>query len=413
MEEIKNVPEIRFGGFTDNWGITQLNEVTELFEYGLNASAVEYDGVNKYIRITDIDDKTNNFNQNAITSPNTNLEFAENFKLKEGDLLFARTGASVGKSYLYKNSDGLVYFAGFLIRARLNSSNDFNFIFQKTLSNEYRKFVQITSQRSGQPGINAQEYSEFEFSIPKHTEQKRIGALLFNIDSLVVNHNTQLKKLTNLKKAMLIKMFPQDGASVPEIRFKGFDEVWEKCILSDVTEYHNGKGYESEQSTSGKYELINLNSISIDGGLKPSGKFINNAELTLNKDDLVMILSDVGHGDLLGRVAIIPENNKYVLNQRVALLRPELEVLPLFLYYTINVNQIYFKKQGAGMSQLNISKSSVEDFEFLYPTIREEQIKISNYFKNFDNLITNHKEQLKKLNQIKKACLSKLFVSQD
>ncbi|WP_405370989.1 restriction endonuclease subunit S [Nonlabens sp. Asnod2-A12] len=261
--------------------------------------------------------------------------------------------------------------------------------------------------------IRNSDLEETYLIYPPLEEQILIGDFFKNLDSLLANHNTQLKKLTNLKKAMLIKMFPQDGASVPEIRFNGFDGEWEKCILSDVTEYHNGKGYESEQSMSGKYELINLNSISIDGGLKPSGKFINNAELTLNKDDLVMILSDVGHGDLLGRVAIIPENNKYVLNQRVALLRPELEVLPLFLYYTINVNQIYFKMQGAGMSQLNISKSSVEDFEFLYPTNREEQIKVSNYFKNFDNLINNHKEQLKKLNQIKKACLSKLFVSQE
>lgn len=77
--------------------------------------------------------------------------------------------------------------------------------------------------------------------------------------------------------------------------------------------------------------MINLNSISIDGGLKSSGKFINYAKETLCKDDIVMILSDVGHGDLLGRVAIIPENNKYVLNQRV--LYCELLIIQIQSFY--------------------------------------------------------------------------------
>ena len=126
------------------------------------------------------------------------------------------------------------------------------------------------------------------------------------------------------------------------------------------------QGHEEKQSESGKYELINLNSISIDGGLKPSGKFIDEETETLLKDDLVMVLSDVGHGDLLGRVAIIPENNRFVLNQRVALLRNNSSVDIKYLFSYINAHQIYFKKQGAGSSQLNISRGSVETLKFYY-----------------------------------------------
>ena len=153
--------------------------------------------------------------------------------------------------------------------------------------------------------------------------------------------------------------------------------------------YKNGKGHEDNQSDEGTYELINLNSISIDGGLKPSGKFIEDGSDTLLENDLVMVLSDVGHGDLLGRVAIIPENNRFVLNQRVALLRINDDTNPYFLFSIINRHQDYFKKLGAGSSQLNISRGTVEDFVVDYPC-QDEQRKIAKCFQNLDTLITLH-----------------------
>lgn len=170
--------------------------------------------------------------------------------------------------------------------------------------------------------------------------------------------------------------------------------AWEQRKLGELTIYRNGTGHEEKQSESGKYELINLNSISIDGGLKPSGKFIDEETETLLKDDLVMVLSDVGHGDLLGRVAIIPENNRFVLNQRVALLRNNSSVDIKYLFSYINAHQIYFKKQGAGSSQLNISRGSVENFEVLLPH-KDEQKKIGKYLSSIDNLITLHQRKKK------------------
>lgn len=196
--------------------------------------------------------------------------------------------------------------------------------------------------------------------------------------------------------------------NTPKIRFKGFADDWEQRKLCEITNYSNGKGHEGNQSDEGSYELINLNSISIDGGLKPSGKFIEDGTDTLLENDLVMVLSDVGHGDLLGRVAIIPENNRFVLNQRVALLRIMDNTNPYFLFSIINKHQAYFKKEGAGSSQLNISKSSVENFVVDYPQI-EEQIKIANYFENLDNLITLHQRKCDETKQLKKFMLQKMF----
>ncbi|QVK09414.1 restriction endonuclease subunit S [Mycoplasma mycoides] len=165
--------------------------------------------------------------------------------------------------------------------------------------------------------------------------------------------------------------------------------TWEQEKLGDLFNYFNGKSYEHIQSNRGKYELINLNSISIDGGLKSSGKFIDGENKTLLKNDIVMILSDVAHGNLLGKVAVILHNNRYVLNQRVALLRSKSEININFVSHKLNSENLYFKENGTGTSQKNISKSVVEEYILRYP-LNNEQSKISSLFSNLDSLITLH-----------------------
>lgn len=158
------------------------------FEYGLNAAAKEFDGKNKYIRITDIDDASREFLLSDLSSPDICLDGMSKYLLSSGDIVFARTGASVGKTYIYRENDGIVYFAGFLIRAKVNQDNDAEFVFQSTLSPSYEKYIRITSQRSGQPGVNAQEYGEYDLFAPSKEEQQRIGHFLRGIDSLITLH---------------------------------------------------------------------------------------------------------------------------------------------------------------------------------------------------------------------------------
>ena len=196
-----SVPEIRFKGFTDPWEQRKLGELSRSFEYGLNAAAKEYDGQNKYLRITDIDDTSRQFVSADITSPDANLAEADNYRLSDGDVLFARTGASVGKTYLYKKSDGLVYFAGFLIRAKIKESVSAGFIFQNTLTRSYERYIAITSQRSGQPGVNAQEYAEYQLMLPELFEQEKIAKLLEALDTLITLHQREhIKPILEVKR---------------------------------------------------------------------------------------------------------------------------------------------------------------------------------------------------------------------
>ena len=283
-------------------------------------------------------------------------------------------------------------------------------------------FNTLTSLSSGgtAKGVSQKSLAGVDVRIPVDLREQTLLATYFhNIDHLITLHQRKVESLIKFKKGMLQKMFPKEGCDIPEIRFKGcydeygnwvaFTDPWEQRKLGDLTTYRNGTGHEEKQSDVGKYELVNLNSISIDGGLKPSGKFIDEETETLIKDDLVMVLSDVGHGDLLGRVAIIPENNRFVLNQRVALLRNNGFADTKYLFSYINAHQRYFKLQGAGSSQLNISRGSVENFEVLLPK-RDEQKQIGECFSNLDHLITLHQRKIDMLKKLKSACLSEMFI---
>nr|WP_288920487.1 restriction endonuclease subunit S [uncultured Bifidobacterium sp.] len=200
------------------WEQRKLGELADSFEYGLNVPASDFDGIHKYLRITDIDDETHRFNESDLTSPLTDLMKCEQYRLAEGDLLFARTGASVGKTYLYQSSDGLAYYAGFLIRAHIHDDASADFVFQSTLTERYRRFVSITSQRSGQPGINAKEYSEYEVPTPSLSEQRLIGRLFSRLDALITLHqrkhnNTDIEHATGeMRESTQMMSTPVSGS---------------------------------------------------------------------------------------------------------------------------------------------------------------------------------------------------------
>ena len=185
--------------------LTKLSDITTRFNYGINAAAKPYDGYNKYLRITDIDEDMRVFNQDNITSPDAiNVD---SYLLQEGDIVLARTGASVGKSYIYDPNDGRVVFAGFLIRMQLVDSVCPYFVFTCTQTEHYKNYIRLVSQRSGQPGVNTKEYGDFEFLIPPTIEeQHRIASFFRNLDKQINTQTQQIEKLKQMKKACLSQM---------------------------------------------------------------------------------------------------------------------------------------------------------------------------------------------------------------
>ena len=398
MDNKKNgIPKLRFPGFTGAWEQRKLGEVATF----INGRAYKQNelldsGKYKVLRV-------GNFYTNDSWYY-SNLELADKYYIDEGDLVY--TWSATFGPHIW-NGEKVIYHYH-IWKIELSKFLDRDFTLQ-ILEADKAKLLANTNG-STMIHVTKKDMESKVISLPNIEEQKKIGSYLMKFDSLITLHQRKLEHLQEQKKGLLQKMFPKNGETVPEVRFPGFTDAWEQRKLSSMTQYKNGKGHEDKQTDSGDFELVNLNSISIDGGFKHSGKFINESDDgILYKNDLVMILSDVGHGDLLGRVALIPDDNKFILNQRVALLRPNKTVNPEFLFFYINSHQKYFKSQGAGMSQLNISKKSVETFSSLVPNI-DEQKKISLFLMKLDSLITLHQRKLDHLELMKKGLLQQMFV---
>ena len=372
-------PKIRFKGYEEDWEQRKLSKVAKYRNGKAHENSIAENG--KYIvvnsKFVSTDGRVRKFSNEQIEP------------LYKGEIAFVLSdvpnGRAIARTFLV-DKDGKYTLNQRIAGITPYENTDSYFL--HILMNRNRYFLKFDDGNK-QTNLSVNDVTNFEEKYPSYEEQYKIGQCFSNLDHLITLHQRKCEETKKLKKYMLQKMFPQNRKRVPEIRFAGFTDDWEQRKLGDLTTYRNGTGHEEKQSDVGKYELVNLNSISIDGGLKPSGKFIDEETETLIKDDLVMVLSDVGHGDLLGRVAIIPENNRFVLNQRVALLRNNGFADTKYLFSYINAHQRYFKLQGAGSSQLNISRGSVENFEVLLPK-RDEQKQIGECFSNLDHLITLH-----------------------
>ena len=190
---------------SETWKEVALCDVASGFEYGMNAAATVYDGSHKYIRITDIDDNSHLYSQDVPVSPEGQVD--EKYRVRENDILFARTGASVGKSYRYQRSDGDLYYAGFLIRIHVNSDVNCGYVFQNTLTEAYRRWVLLESARSGQPGINAEQYKQYRFLLPPLELQNKISTLATNLDNLICKEGNLLSQIEQVKTALLQRLF--------------------------------------------------------------------------------------------------------------------------------------------------------------------------------------------------------------
>lgn len=196
----------------EGWKKLKLGEcLRQKPDYGINAPAVEYDNnLPTYLRITDITED-GYYSRNDIVSVSS-LD-ALNYKLEDGDLVFARTGASVGKTYLYNQKDGILVFAGFLIRVRTDEQIVLSQFFKyQTQTPNYKNWIAANSMRTGQPGINGNEYGEFTFYIPYKndnpdlSEQRRIASILSSIDKKIESEKKVLEKYKKIKKGLMEKL---------------------------------------------------------------------------------------------------------------------------------------------------------------------------------------------------------------
>ena len=365
---------MRFKTFEQKWEYSTIGECSISLEYGMNATAIKYDGKHKYIRITDIDEETSAFIPNPLSSPDGELE--EKYLVKENDILFARTGASVGKSYLYNNNDGELYFAGFLIRARIKSEYNGTFIYYQTKSKKYDRWVKLTSMRSGQPGINSQEYSSYPIALTSKDEQDKIADFLQLLDNRISVQNKIISKYETLIKGLCDRVFRHNKS----IRLSDLVKCRTATLQeSDIVKYCDGEykvfGASGVIATIDKYQFDRSGILVLKDGSNAGKVQFASGKYSVIGTSVVLIPNDVNDAKFLYFALLAVDFDKY--------------------------------KVGSGIPHIYFKDYSNEQIYYPEATLRE---KINKTLSCYETKVEIEKEMLSALQKQKTFLLQSMFI---
>lgn len=324
-------------------------------------------------------------------------------EIYKNDILFAGSGETkeeIGKSIAYIGKE-FAYAGGDIIILRQNKVQSLFITYY--LNSIGRKQLNRLGQGDSVVHIYKSTLENVKIPVPPLDEQKKIADILSLWDKAIQQTKELIAYKETQKKGLMQNLL------TGKKRLHGFNEKWKTIKLGEICEYQNGNSNEEYIVSNGQYSLITLNSIDINGRLKNEHKKVDRGFPFLNKNDIIMILSDIAHGFFLGLSTIIEENNKYILNQRVGLLRPIKNINSMFVSYLINLNQHYFKKHGQGSSQLNLSKSDIINFPIHIPLDIKEQNIIVEIISKADEEINLLNKQLDLYTEQKKGLMQNLL----
>ena len=302
-----------------------------------------------------------------------------------GDLILSNS-MSFGKPYIM-GIDGCIHDGWLLIR---NTYGVFDLTFLCHLLGTPQMLSQYRSLAAGSTvnNLNKELVGNTVVTIPSITEQRVLGDYLEQLDNLITLHQRKFEKLTNVKKSMLEKMFPQNGSSYPEIRFKGFTDPWEQRKLGELVDVCSGRDY--KHLSEGTIPVYGT------GGYMLS---VNDA-LSYDRDAI-----GIGRKGTIDRPYILKAPFWTVDTLFYAIPREKVD-----LNYAFDIFQnIDWKKKDESTGVPSLSKTAINDIDVLAPKHDEQQI-IGQFFAAIDNLITLHQRELEKLQNIKKSMLEKMFV---
>lgn len=409
---MKKLPELRFDGFDGEWEEVQLGTEADVRD-GTHDSPKYVNKGYPLITSKNIVNGKLNFNDISFISEEDFFLINKRSKVDIGDIIMPMIG-TIGNPTILNRDD-------FAIKnvALIKKSNNLNNRFLLNLLNSkvFSKYLYRENAGGTQKFIALGIIREFLFNRPTIDEQEKIGGLFRKIDDLIEIQEDKVSKMRDYKKSMLQKTFPQKGELVPELRFDGFDGDWETTSIKRLGSFLGGTSIESEFNDFGEYKVISIGSYSesskyIDQGLRVSLNYKTKSKL-LEKDDLTMVLNDkTAKGNIIGRVLLIEESDKYAFNQRTQKISPDLDKYnSLFLYYLLNSNKFRdkIKRLAQGNTQIYINWSSIENLCVKIPSLKEQE-KIGNFFKNLDTQIENEEKLLESYKMMKKSLLQKMFV---
>ena len=406
MTEQAKVPAIRFAGFTDPWEQRKLGDVADIKTgpFGTLLHAEDYvdDGIPI---VTTEHFKTGVLPKDKEGIPQVSEEDAkrlEQYRAKEGDILFSRVGSVDANAQVFAGQDGWL-FSGRVLRARPDLTLVSSAYLHYELETEEVKSSVISRAVGGtMASINTEILFQTPIFIPaKMTEQNKIGSTCARLDSLITLHQRKYDKLVIFKKSMLEKMFPKDGESVPEIRFAGFTDPWEQRKFSNLTDRV------SMQSSDPDLPQVEYEDI-VSG------------EGTLNKDlrdkeggktGIKFYAGDVLYGKLRPYLMnwLYPQFNGVAVGDFWVLRATECD--SSFLYRLVQTDGFQrLANVSSGSKMPRADWNLISQSFFAVPADYAEQRVIAKSLAELDNLITLHQRKLELLQNIKKSLLDKMFV---
>lgn len=398
-----HVPKLRFPGFEGEWEEKSLSDIATGFDYGMNAASGVFDGSNKYIRITDIDEESRCYTDENPVSPKGELD--DKYLVRENDILFARTGASTGKTYLYKKSDGKLYFAGFLIRISVNCDNNSIFVYNATLTDRYNRWVRLTSMRSGQPGINSQEYSSYKTYYPLLAEQNKIASFLKKLDKRIEKQRKLVELLKSYKRGVSTALFTRK-LRLSEPR-SSYAAEWSKKYLGNIFS-------ERAEKATGNERLL---AVTINSGVQDR----TDLDLKDNSSDDKRNYRVVRVGDLAYNTMRMWQGACGV-SEFDGIVSPAYTVLyvadssenfaPFWGYYFKEISMLHtFQRNSQGLTSdtWNLKYEKFAHISVYAPSF-QEQVQIVEFLDHISDKITTNENLLNALVKYKRGLLSLLFI---
>ena len=388
---MSDVPHLRFPEFSGEWEKCKLGDIATGFDYGMNAAAKPFDGENKYIRITDIDEASSTYIDKDIVSPDGTL--TENYLVNDRDILLARTGASTGKSYLYRKSDGKLYYAGFLIRANVTKHNPY-FVFSQLHTHRYWSWVSIMSARSGQPGINSQEYSSFPVYVTSLREEEKISALLSLIDERIATQNKVIEDLKKLKSAIAERVYNCRTYQLYRIG----------DVIEQVSKRNNSMSIDKVLSVSNKLGFINQSEQFEDRIV--ASEDTSNYKIVY-KDDFAYNPARIN----VGSIARLKHFNKGIVSPMYICFRVKQGIALDYLEYFFTTNYFFneMQKRLEGSVRQCLSFEGLCNIPIYIPNLDEQQ-KMGRKVSVIMEKIDNENRYLDSLKMQKKYLLRQMFI---
>ena len=408
----RKTPRIRFKGFTDDWEQRKLsNFAIKAVDNRGKTPPLSEEGTHPLIEVAALGSGHPDYSK--VEKYLDDYSFEHNLRdyIKEGDILFSTVG-SIGLVSLMDSRENAVI-AQNIVAFRAKDGYLPKYLYSVFSTEENQDRANRIVMGAVQPSIKVSQLVDVEYFVTQDIEEQRlIGDLFYNLDSLITLHQRKLEKLKIVKKAMLENCFPKNGEKVPRFRFSGFTGDWEQRKLGEMADIVGG----GTPSTSvlefweGSINWYSPAEISEQIYLTSSQRKItelgyNHSSAKILPVGTVLFTSRAG----IGKTAIL--SVKGCTNQGFQSIVPhEGKLNSYFIFSRTEELKRYGEIVGAGSTFVEVSGKQMANMELMMPKNIEEQAHIGQYFSHLDHLITLHQRKLEKLKIVKKSFLEKMFV---